>query len=566
MYKKNTPYGKEKCCFRKERAMFRLLTLWLCIASIFSLAFSGTSQVTVSVDSAAPGDVISNKVGCVNVWDMGTRFYDAQNDPDNDVFAFVEYVQLMQCSGGTVGRDLFRDPLDHSVTDDYDFSRLVENCRGILRLGAKPWLKLGSVPLKLSADPVFGDFGMNVRPPADYTEYYNYIYALADTLVQTFSRDEVASWRFGVMTEYENDQWFYVGDRDPARSCEAYCKLYDYTVQALIDAIGEDVFVGAHGMVVTEGLWDEAEFIRHVAVGKNYATGKTGTRICALSASFYDSAPGRFTRGMTLPQTVDSLRTTAEKYGLHSLAYGVDEGRIIGASAGTESSDLASRTVGHTWQAAYDARLWTQTIRCGIDYFSSWGYLSGGLNGYPTVSYHVAHAVHSMAGSRRIDMQSTSSLLTKLTGIEVDGAACFDAQTNTARVMLYNFRNKLTYSKKADVQLQLHLPQLAGRRVTVREWSIDDDCNYFDEWLQDRETYGITDDCFLWSPDDPCLDSTTTLHDEQARKLYYEKLRDKYIECAKLEPTESAAEIGSDGMLTLRRTLDPSAVLFLEFK
>ena len=544
--------------------MLHLRAFGLFVLSLFSLLFSGTSHVVFTADSTAPADVISNKVSNVNVWNMGSSFINAQKDPENDVYEFVEYVQLMQCSGGSGDRDLFRDPFDRSVTDDYDFSRLVENCRGILNLGAKPMLKLGSVPLKLSAEPVLGDYGMNVRPPEDYTAYYNYIYGLADTLVQTFGRDEVAAWRFGVMTEFENDQWFYAGDRDPQASCEAYCKLYDYTVQALIDAIGEDVFVGAHGMVVTEGLWDETQFIRHVAVGKNYATGGTGTRICALSASFYDHAPGQFTDGKTLQQTIDSLRNTAEQYGLRDLIYGVDEGRILFASEGAQSSDLFSRTVGQTWQAAYDARLWTQTIRHDIDYFSSWGYLSDMLKGYPTVSYHVARAVHRMAGSQVIETSSTTRPLRRLLGIEVDGAASFDARTNTARVLVYNFRNKLTYAKKADVQIRLHLPQLAGKRVTLQEWKIDDTCNFFDEWQQDRKTYGITDDCFAWSPDDPCLDNPTTLSDPQARAFYFENLREKYAECARLVPTESEAEIGEDGSLTLRRTLDPSAVLFLE--
>ena len=427
-------------------------------------------------------------------------------------------------------------------------------------------LKLGSVPLKYSDDPVLGNFGMNVRPPRDYAVYYDYIYALADTLVRAFGREEVLTWRFGVMTEFENDEWFYVGDRDAEASMLAYCKLYDYTVQALIDAVGADVFVGAHAMAVTEGLWDEAQFIRHVAQERNFATGQTGTRICYLSASFYDYAPGRFTKGMTLPQTIASLRDTAKRYGLDDLIYGVDEGRILTASPGSESNALASRTVGHTWQAAYDARLWTQTIRSDIDYYSSWGYLSGGLTGYPTVSYHVANAVHRMAGENRLDTASVTSPLAKLLGIEIDGAASFDAQTKTAHVLLYNFRNKLTYSRKADVTIRLNLPELAGKAVTLREWRINDDCNYFDEWQQDRKTFGVTDDCFAWSPDDPCLDYSTTLQNAQARALYYEKLREKYATCAVLTPTDGEAQVSPDGSLTLRRTLDASGVLLIELR
>ena len=99
---------------------------------------------------------------------MGTTFYSPNPNSENNVFEFVKYIQLMQCSGGTADRDLFVDPLDRSVLDDYDFSRLVENCRGILSLGAKPHLKLGGVPLKYTTGVEYGGFDMNVYPPDEY--------------------------------------------------------------------------------------------------------------------------------------------------------------------------------------------------------------------------------------------------------------------------------------------------------------------------------------------------------------------------------------------------------------
>ena len=244
----------------------------------------------------------------------------------------------------------------------------------------------------------------------------------------------------------------------------------------------------------------------------------------------------------------------------------MDEGRILSGSPGADSDALYSRTVGQTWQAAYDARMWTKTIRSDIDYFSSWGYLSGGLHGYPTVSYHVANCVHRMAGSRTASTATTTKPLQTLTGIEVDGAATFDAQTQTARVLLYNFRNRLQYSKGADVTVRMHTPQFAGKRVRVTIYRINDDCNFFDEWQQDRKTYGIGDEMFSWSPDDPCLDSSVTLTDPQARALYTQTLRDQYIECARLTPTEEMYTVGTDGSWTMRETLNASGVLFLEIR
>ena len=108
--------------------MQRLVAFFLSWTSLFSLLFTGTPRISFTVDTTSLGEPIHNIVGHVNVWDMGTQFYDAQNNPENDVFEFVEYVQLMQCSGGTVQRDLFKNPTDRSVLDDYDFDRLLKNC------------------------------------------------------------------------------------------------------------------------------------------------------------------------------------------------------------------------------------------------------------------------------------------------------------------------------------------------------------------------------------------------------------------------------------------------------
>lgn len=39
-----------------------------------------------------------------------------------------------------------------------------------------------------------GVFGVNVRPPFNYDAYYNYIKALAGTLVSEFGINEVKTW------------------------------------------------------------------------------------------------------------------------------------------------------------------------------------------------------------------------------------------------------------------------------------------------------------------------------------------------------------------------------------
>lgn len=513
--------------------------------------------IAFEIDAAQRGATVGNKVSNVNVWEMGTQFCNAQPAEENDIYQFVDYVQLMQCSGGNETRDLFRDPTDRTVLDDYDFSRLIENCAGILRLGARPCLKLGSVPLKYSAAPVIGGFGTNVCPPEDYNVYYNYIKALADALVAAFGQREVRTWHFTVMTEFENADWFDAGS--PAASAQAYCRLYDFTVQALIDAIGPEVYVGAHAMAVSKGAWNPAAFLRHCAKGVNYKTGDVGTKLNCLSVSFYYDSPGVRGRRKTLEKTVGDLRRAAERVGLTGLDYGVDEGRILTGAYGRDDNQLLSRMVGDRWEAAFDARMLGICMTEDISYFSAWSYKSDGLNaGNPTLSYHVARQIAKWKHARLLPAQRVRGLRLNA---EIRPFAAYDAQSGTLHLMAYHYQDAVDGGRAAPLTLRLRSLPFADGPVQVTSYRINDDCNYFDDWRRDRAAYGIGDDCFSWSPDCPNIGGS--LRDPAARALYYETLAPLYAQAARLTP-ETAAGTVEDGRLTLETTLEPNEVVFYE--
>ena len=526
--------------------------------------YDGGASATFEIDLKNKKGVASNVVSNNNIWDMGEAFYNPTVNEEDNPFEFVEYVQFMQCSGGTEDRDLFKDPKNFDVLDDYDFEPLIKNCAGVLKLGAKPHLKLGSVPLKYTKGNLQDGFGMNVYPPDDYDVYYDYIYALASALVNEFGKEELLSWRFGVMTEYENWDWFRTKSEKPEDAATEFCKLYDYTVQALIDAIGEDVFVGAHSMTVTEGHWDEEIFIEHIAKGKNYANGKTGTRVCFLSASFYDYSPEEYTEGYTLPETIDFIRSAAEKHGLKNLIYGVDEGRLlVGLNSGKDNDELLSRTVGYTYQAAYDARLWKQCLDNDINYFSSWSFLTNGIcDGYPTISYHVAKNIAQFKGAEKVGVNKIDDKPTQFK-VEMDAVSVFDEETKTLRVMAYNFKNKLDYDEEANFNFKVDLSEYGYKVANIKTTYVNDDCNFFDEWQEDRKKYNITDDAFAWSPDDPCLDSPITLADAKAQEIYRTELRDKYIECSKEVSVNQEIAL-QDGVLSFGNIVKGNSVVFYE--
>ncbi len=535
------------------------------ISGVWGAGIEFFNHYSFTVDTAKTGEVLVNPASNVNVWSIeGNPFVGAKASEENNIFEFVDYVQFMQCTGGNADRDLFKDPYDRTVLDDYDFTVLIENCRGVLELGAKPMLKLGSVPIKYSKNALAGeDFGTNIYPPDDYDVYYNYIAAIAQALVDEFGKEEVLSWRFGVMTEFENSQWFMANSEKPEDAATEYCKLYDYTVQALIDVIGEDVFVGAHAMVVTEGHWDERIFINHCANGTNYKTGEKGSRICYLAASFYDYSPGEETSGMNFEKTMKHLKKAADKAGLENLIFGVDEGRLlVGNSRGTDDNQLLTRTVGYTYQGAYDARIYRTMFENDINYFSSWAFLSNGLlDGNPTVSYHVAKNAAKFDGARLVKTRKLSRAL--LPNIEVDSVSAYNEETQTVHIMAYNYKNDVEYKRSATLDFKVKVPQFDGQKVKVTSYVIDDDCNYFDEWQEDRVKYNITDDCFAWSPDDPEIENPTTLRADWARDIYFNELKEKYKECSKLEPVTEEVEV-ENGKVKLEITLDPNAVVFYE--
>lgn len=517
---------------------------------------------TVTIDPSTKGNVIPNLVSNINVWSMDGRFVNPTVKSSYNVFDFVEYVQLMTATGGENSRDLFKDPSDKSILDDYDFSTLFANCHGILSLGAKPHLKLGNIPAKFTKEFKTDTFGVNVYSPEDYSKYYVYIKDLMDALVAEFGLEEVKTWHFGVFTEYENKEWFQGLDGTPESAATEFCKIYDWTVQAVCDVLGPDAYIGAHSMTVTEGLWDEALFIQHCGEGTNWCTGEKGSHISYLATSFYDFAPGKFTTGKTLPQCIDYLRSTAGKYGLTGLKYGVDEGRILGSRSGKERTDLFSRTVGYRYMAAYDARLYGQMLDCGGSYISSWEYLSENLlEGNPSVSYHVAENISRMAGMNRVEVLTEG--VKPFDGAEIKAYAGVDPSTGKTTVMLYHFKNALTYNATATVRLSLKTGS-SNDKVSCQIRKVDDECNWFDEWVADRKELGITDDMFSWSPDDACCINRFLTN--SFAKGEYQKRMSKYRECSALSPEDCKLKVEKDGTVTLICKVQGNTVWFIDFE
>jgi len=520
---------------------------------ISTLAFGEPAHV--EVNATRLGRTIPNTSQVLTVWDGVKTDWSLPDNRDYPTRGFVRYVEMMSCTGGNAERDLFRDPSNRAVLDDYDFTRLVDACRGILAHGAKPYLKLGNVPAKFTADYDGGSFKSNIRPPTDHRVHYRYMKACAAALKAAFGREEVRSWRFAVLTEADNIHWFRAKSQVKAESREEFFKLYDFAAKAFEEELGMGLAFGTHLLYPGDSCISQftlEDVIAHCAAGTNAATGGIGAPLGLLTISYYgtpdkdDLTQGRM-RG--LKEAVDR----AHAAGFAGLVTGVDEGRVIFATPGRDRKDICSRAVGASYEAAFDLRVVLGVLDAGSDYFATWGYFSGPCmfyEGLPSHHYFACREFARFAGMRRAEATVKG---TPPGHEELDALAGVSADGTDVRIAVGRFRDRLVFTNRLETTVSVRLPKaFAGRTVDVDVLTLDDRSNWFVDWERDRVQNGISAQDFSWSPDDFAVLSGRVLTTPRFRTLFAEKLQPAYArKAAGVKPVRRSLTVGAEGLLTV---------------
>ena len=531
--------------------------------------FKGTALTgAVSVDVTRPGRVLPNTSQVLTVWNGVSADWSVPDNRDYPTRDFVEYVEMMSCTGGNAERDLFRNPADRSVLDDYDFTRLVTACRGILAHGAKPYLKLGNVPVKFTADYDGGEFSMNIRPPADHLVHYRYMRACAAALKAAFGRDEVRTWRFAVLTEADNIGWFRAKSKDKVEIREEYFMLYDYAAQAFEEELGGGLVFGSHLLYPGDAKISQfsvEDFVAHCARGTNAATHRVGAPLRLLTVSYYgrpdgdDASQGRCTEIRRVSEAV-------ARAGFTNVVMGVDEGRVMTATRGRNGRDLAARAVGQSYEAAFDVRVMREIVDAGQDYFATWGYFSGPdirFAGVPSHHYFTSRELALFKGLRRLPASVSGPLPPKE---ELDAVAGVSADGRTVRAVVGRFRDRLVFTNRLETAVAFRLPKAwAGRGVRVSVLTLDDRNNWFGDWQRDRIRHGIADNDFNWSPDSFSVMSGKGLREEAKRKVF-ESLQGAYsAKAASVRPNVRNLTVTADGLLTVPIDFAGNGASFISF-
>jgi xylan 1,4-beta-xylosidase len=152
-----------------------------------------------------------------------------------------------------------------------------------IKRGMKPLVEIGFMPEALSTNPQPYRHNWNIDqtynniytgwtyPPENYNKWAELIYRWVKHSMERYGEEEVKTWLWELWNEPNIGYW--------SGTFEEYCKLYDYTMDAVKRACPDCMVGGPH---TTGPAWEEAYefltgFILHCLNGVNYVNGQKGS-------------------------------------------------------------------------------------------------------------------------------------------------------------------------------------------------------------------------------------------------------------------------------------------------
>jgi hypothetical protein len=318
-------------------------------------------------------------------------------------------------------------------------------------------------------------------------------------MVSEFGINEVRTWRWSVISEYESALSFQAADQQPFTTQAAYFKLYDYTVGALEEVLGAPyVKVGAQCMCVIRGLWDPRELLSHAVHGPNLYNGSSHTQLDFVTVSFYEQKLGQPGNVLNLGNTIAGMRERADQLGLLNLPIGVDEGGILYGYDNNKA--LMHSVTGMTWQGSWYALLFKRMLEQNISWFTPLSLSTQNLIDGIRPSYvNVIDLASRLAGSNRITPVRGGNPADP--NDQVRSVAGYNRLTHTAYVLVFNHNPNAFATTAEPAALNLtRIKPATGTTLNVKQWVVDDTHgNFWPLWQRDAATCRVPDNGYAFS-------------------------------------------------------------------
>jgi xylan 1,4-beta-xylosidase len=422
-----------------------------------------------------------------------------------------------------------------------DFTGLYKIIDEQLRVGFTPWIVLDNVPWGMVANPVTNFYGQ-CHPPDDSDLWYKYVRKCIRGLVARYGKEQVAKWRFRVGTEPNLFPKHWAGTK------EQYFKHYDYTVAAVESVIPKPQ-IGPGNFLMAKGTQAKGkkswtfEILDHCVNGKNYYTGKTGTRIFFYAQSCYAVQGRKFGYESNMQQ----FRRELAKYpSLKGLPHEIHEYGEI------RSATQKGPAVGSIeWFAGLYAQTVDIAYRYGTKRIFNWGGLTG-------PSGRVVDCLVEMENGARLNVSKSQEK-------RLNFGAIAAWKGNTLYILAYSHDPKVYGDGANSISLTINGKRLQSSSSWLVSESLLDKHNgiVIHEKYKDIEAAGIKPkkDAFDL---DPMFRKYHKEDQKKVREVLKANTR-KYEKLSQMKQVRSSEKINiADGALKFKLQFKGSGVRFLK--
>jgi len=380
--------------------------------------------------------------------------------------------------------------------------------------GMKPLVEMGFMPEALSTKPQpykhnwkpgdsYDDIYTGWRyPPKDYNKWAELIFQWVKHSVERYGEPEVESWYWELWNEPDGKYW--------GGTIEEYCKLYDYSADAVKRALPNARVGGPHvtGPAGANASKFLKEFLSHCESGTNYATGKTGTTLDfigfhAKGAPRFINDMVRMNMGAQLNQVNRGFEIIAANQKYKNLPLIIGECDPEGCAAcgmtqypqnGYRNGTMYSSYTASSFAKIYDLAQFHNVNLLGIVTWAfefedqPWfhGFRDLATNGVDKPVLNVFR-MFGMMGTTRVEAKSNAGFSWKNvidSGVREkrsDISAIASKSDKEAVVMLWNYYDDDLLSQDANIDVEVN--GIPAKNVQVTQYRIDkSNSNSYEVW------------------------------------------------------------------------------------
>ena len=338
-------------------------------------------------------------------------------------------------------------------------------------------------------------------PPTDYAKWAELVYRWVKHCLDRYGREEVETWYWELWNEPDIAYW--------SGSAEEYCKLYDYTADAILRALPTARVGGPE--TTNPSSRNAAAFLRtfldHVTEGTNYVTGQKGSPLHfitfhAKGAPRVVDGHVRMNAGVHLRNIDAGCAIVASYPALKHLPVIIGESDPEGCAAcgmyTNPENGYRNGTVYSSYTASTFARKYELQDRHGvrIEGAVTWafefedqpwfnGYRDLATNGVDEPVLNIFRMFGKMSGQRLAVSGNTCSLDDILQGSvrERDDVAALASRTaRSVAVMVWDYHDD-DLPAEGGARVQLSVSGLPAGNATVTHYRIDaEHSNAYEAW------------------------------------------------------------------------------------